>query len=55
MVLKILDTVGPQRGYGVARPIEQAPERILELNEGTVYTSLLRLRQRGWIASEWDV
>ena len=53
MVLKVLDALGPQHGYGIARRIEQVSEQVLQLNEGTVYTSLLRLQQRGWIASDW--
>jgi len=53
MALKVLDTLGPQHGYGIARRIEQVSEQVLQLNEGTVYTSLLRLQQRGWIAAEW--
>jgi PadR family transcriptional regulator, regulatory protein PadR len=53
MVLKVLDTLGPQHGYGIARRIEQVSEQVLQLNEGTVYTSLLRLQQRGSIASDW--
>ena len=55
MVLKVLDALGPQHGYGIARRIEQVSQQVLQLNEGTVYTSLLRLQQRGWIASEWGV
>jgi PadR family transcriptional regulator len=53
MVLKVLDTLGPQHGYGIARRIEQVSEQVLQLNEGTVYTSLLRLQQRKWITAEW--
>jgi len=53
MVLKVLDALGPQHGYGIARRIEQVSRHVLQLNEGTVYTSLLRLQQRKWIASEW--
>jgi transcriptional regulator len=53
MVLKTLDALGPLHGYGVARRIEQLSENMLRLNEGTVYASLLRLTQRGWIRSEW--
>jgi PadR family transcriptional regulator, regulatory protein PadR len=53
MVLKVLDALGPQHGYGIARRIEQVSEQVLQLNEGTVYTSLLRLQQRGWIAADW--
>jgi transcriptional regulator len=53
MVLKTLDALGPLHGYGIARRIEQLSQEVLQLNEGTVYTALLRLQQRGWIASEW--
>jgi PadR family transcriptional regulator len=53
MVLKVLDAMGPQHGYGIARRIEQVSQQVLQLNEGTVYTSLLRLQQRKWIAAEW--
>jgi PadR family transcriptional regulator, regulatory protein PadR len=53
MVLKTLDALGPLHGYGVARRLEQLSEELLRLNEGTVYASLLRLTQKGWIRSEW--
>ncbi len=53
MVLKTLDALGPLHGYGLARRIEQVSEELLRLNEGTVYASLLRLAQKGWIRSEW--
>jgi len=55
MVLKTLDALGPLHGYGVARRLEQVSEEALRLNEGTVYASLLRLMQKGWIRSEWGV
>ena len=53
MVIKTLDTMGSQHGYGIARRIEQLSEETLRLNEGTVYASLVRLGQKGWIRSEW--
>jgi PadR family transcriptional regulator, regulatory protein PadR len=53
MVLKTLHTLGPLHGFGIARRIEQLSEQVLQLNEGTVYTSLLRLQQQGWITSAW--
>ena len=53
MILKVLDALGTQHGYGIARRIEQVSEQVLQLNEGTVYTSLLRLQQQGWITSDW--
>lgn len=53
MILKTLHALGPLHGFGIARRIEQLSEDVLKLNEGTVYTSLLRLQQQGWIVSEW--
>jgi transcriptional regulator len=53
MILKTLQAMGPQHGFGIARRLEQVSEEVLQLNEGTVYTSLLRLQQRGWITAEW--
>ena len=53
MILKTLQAMGPLHGFGIARRLEQLSEEVLRLNEGTVYTSLLRLQQEGWIASEW--
>ena len=55
MILKTLQALGPLHGFGLARRIEQLSEDVLTLNEGTVYTSLLRLQQKSWIASEWGV
>ena len=52
MVLKTLDTMGPQHGYGIARRIEQMAEGMLALNQGTIYPALLRLEQKGWIQSD---
>jgi PadR family transcriptional regulator, regulatory protein PadR len=53
MVLKTLYAMGPLHGFGIARRIEQVSDGVLELNEGTVYTALLRLHQQGWISSQW--
>jgi PadR family transcriptional regulator PadR len=53
MILKALTVLGPLHGYGIARRLEQISEDLLRLNEGTVYTALLRLQQKGWISSEW--
>ena len=53
MILKTLHALGPLHGFGIARRIEQVSEDVLQLNEGTVYTSLLRLQQQGWIAAAW--
>ena len=55
LVLKTLDTLGPLHGFGIARRIEQVSGDLLYLNQGTLYPALLRLQQRGWIASKWGV
>lgn len=53
MVLKTLQTMGPQHGYGIARRIEQTSGNLLSLNYGTLYPALLKLEQEGSVASEW--
>jgi len=53
MILKTLYALGAQHGFGIARRIEQVSRDVLQLNEGTVYTALLRLQQQGWITAEW--
>jgi PadR family transcriptional regulator, regulatory protein PadR len=53
MVLKTLDVLGPQHGYGIARRIEQISGDLLSVNQGTLYPVLLRLEQEGAVASDW--
>jgi len=53
MVLQALAVLGPLHGYGIARRLEQVSEEVVQLNEGTVYTALLRLQQKGWITAAW--
>jgi transcriptional regulator len=53
MVLKTLEAMGPLHGYGIARRIEQISEDALQINQGTIYASLVRLTQRGWISGAW--
>jgi transcriptional regulator len=53
MVLKTLDQMGPQHGYGLALRIEQVSEEALRVNQGTIYLCLVRLVQKGWIAARW--
>jgi transcriptional regulator len=55
MVLKTLEALGPLHGYGIARRIEQVAEGALNLNQGTIYPALLRLEQKGLIASDWGL
>ena len=53
MVLKTLEAMGPQHGYGIARRIEQTSGHRITLNYGTLYPALLKLEQEGWIDAEW--
>ena len=55
MVLKTLETMGAQHGYGIARRIEQTSGDLLSVNYGTLYPALLKLEQEGYISSEWGV
>lgn len=55
MILKTLETMGAQHGYGIARRIEQTSQHHLVLNYGTVYPALVKLEQEGYIESEWGV
>jgi len=53
MVLQTLTSMGPLHGYGIARRIEQLSDDQVLLNQGTIYASLVRLQQRGWISAQW--
>ena len=55
MVLKTLETMGPQHGYGIARRIEQTSGDAFSINYGTLYPALLKLEQEGYVSSEWGV
>jgi transcriptional regulator len=55
MVLKTLDTMGPQHGYGIARRIEQISEDLLAVNQGSLYPVLIKLEQEGSITSNWGI
>ncbi|MCC6991752.1 MAG: PadR family transcriptional regulator [Acidobacteria bacterium] len=55
LVLKTLDTLGPLHGYGIARRLEQMSANEARLSQGSIYPALIRLEQRGWIATKWGV
>lgn len=54
MVLKSL-SAGPQHGYAVVRRIHQRSEKLLQVEEGSLYPALHRMERRGWITSEWGL
>ena len=53
LVLQILSSMGRLHGYGLARRLEQISGDALAMNEGTIYTSLVRLQQRRLIRTAW--
>lgn len=53
MVLTTLEALGPQHGFGIARRIEQTSGNRLLVNPGTLYPTLLKLEQEGYLATEW--
>jgi PadR family transcriptional regulator PadR len=55
MILKTLETMGPQHGYGIARRIEQTSGHQLLVNYGTLYPALLKLEQEGYVKAAWGV
>ncbi len=55
MVLRTLESMGPQHGFGLAKRVQQISGGALDLNQGTLYPALLRLEQRAWIQSKWGV
>jgi transcriptional regulator len=55
MVLRTLESMGPQHGFGLAQRIQQISGGLLDLNQGTLYPALLRLEHRGWVRSRWGV
>lgn len=52
LVLKTL-TVQPMHGYGIAQHIQRLSKDVLQVEEGSLYPALQRMRQRGWITAEW--
>ena len=54
LILKVLQ-VEPMHGWGITKRIQQVSEGSLQVNQGSLYTSLLRMTRAGWIKSEWRV
>ena len=53
MVLRTLESLGPQHGYAISARLEQVSAGALQLNMGTLYPALMRLEQRGLIRGNW--
>ena len=44
-----------KHGWDIAERIEQMSEKVLEVNQGSLYPALHRLEHQGWIQAEWGV
>ena len=53
IVLRTLETMGPQHAYAIATRLEQLSDNLLHLNQGTLYPALVRLEQQGRIKGVW--
>ena len=55
--LLILRTLqwGPQHGHGIGQAIRSRSRALLQVEHGSLYPALHRLRREGWIESEWGV
>jgi PadR family transcriptional regulator, regulatory protein PadR len=53
IVLRTLETMGPQHAYAIATRLEQISDNLLRLNQGTLYPALVRLEQQGRIKGAW--
>jgi PadR family transcriptional regulator, regulatory protein PadR len=53
IVLRTLETMGPQHAYSIATRLQQISEDLLYLNQGTLYPALVRLEQQGHIKGTW--
>jgi PadR family transcriptional regulator, regulatory protein PadR len=54
IVLRALETMGPQHAYGLAARLEQVAQPALTLNQGTLYPALVRLEHKGFIKGAWQ-
>ena len=55
IVLRTLATIGPKHAYQIATRLEQVSDRLLNVNQGTLYPALVRLEQYGWIKGTWGL
>ena len=54
MILKVL-SLEPMHGWGIIKRIQHLSEDVFQVNQGSLYPALQRLKRKGWIRSEWRV
>jgi transcriptional regulator len=52
LVLKIL-ALQPLNGWAISQRLKQISGDVLQVSDGSLYPSLHKLEQEGWIAAEW--
>jgi len=52
LVLRTL-SVEPMHGWGIAQRIAQMSSQVFDVNQGSIYPALQRMKLRGWVRSEW--
>jgi len=46
---------GPQHGHGISVAIRATSQEVLQVDHGSLYPALHRLREQGWIKAEWKM
>jgi transcriptional regulator len=54
LILKVL-SLEPMHGWGVMKRIQLLSEGVFELNQGSLYPALQRLKKKKWIRAEWRI
>ena len=54
MILKVL-SLNPMHGWGIIKRIQQLSRDVFQVNQGSLYPALQRLKKKGWIRSEWQM
>jgi PadR family transcriptional regulator len=55
LILRTLQDNSAKHGWDIAERIEQISQKVLEVNQGSLYPALHRLEHQGWIKAEWGV
>ena len=54
LVLKIL-SLQPMHGWGISERIQQMSSDVFQVNQGSLYPALQRLKRKGWVRAEWRI
>ena len=52
LILKAL-SLEPMHGWGITQRLQEMSDEVFQINQGSLYPALQRMRRRGWMASEW--